>query len=442
MLKGNLADIAGDDVSESLSSLLSNIPEGLAEYADSVAAAGGGMWLVGGAVREAVLGRSAKDWDVAVDLEPEVMMELFPDAIPTGLKYGTVTLRSGESLFEATTLRGDGNYGDGRRPDSVSYTKSLSRDLARRDFTFNAMAVDMGRGLLHDPFEGRRDLIARRLRAVGDPRQRLNEDGLRIMRAYRFLDLGDDTLCEPDVSLEKALVLQQGMLENVAVERVWSEFRRILSGRNAGAVLRRMAVDGLLNRILPGRWEKGERSIRAQFDSKLLGISPECRLALLLGLVKRSEIEAGLLALKLSKAQLKTTTLHHTWLGTPPLGMEEGYLRRYRAVLGEAMGSQLLLEGAWAKAKDAESAIAVEDLQDRLRNLSAQRAGLDSIVDGEWLMRTTKLPKGRRLGRLKEWLHRIQIERDIGDVGEVEATLCGMGWQHGDELNWPRLTWP
>ena len=163
MLEGNLADVAGVDVTDSLSTLLASIPDELSECADRVAAAGGGMWLVGGAVREAVLGRPPKDWDVAVDLEPKAMMELFPDAIPTGMKYGTVTLRAGELLVEATTLRGDGNYGDGRRPDSVSYTKSLSRDLARRDFTFNSMAVDLARRLLHDPFEGRIDLSARRL---------------------------------------------------------------------------------------------------------------------------------------------------------------------------------------------------------------------------------------------------------------------------------------
>ena len=146
--------------------------------------------LVGGGVRDMLLGRPPADFDVATDAVPETVMELFGKnfAVPTGLKHGTVTVLTDTSPprhVEVTTFRGEGTYLDGRRPSSVTYVKSLAEDLARRDFTMNAIADDPLADAVSDPFDGRGDLTKGLIRAVGDPIARFREDGLRPMRAVR-----------------------------------------------------------------------------------------------------------------------------------------------------------------------------------------------------------------------------------------------------------------
>ena len=139
-------------------------------------------------MRDLLLGRPVADWDVATDALPNEMQRIFRDkhVIPTGIQHGTVTVMVDRRPHEVTTLRGEGAYTDGRRPDSVEFTSDISRDLARRDFTINAIAVDPTDGQVIDPFGGRDDLSRRLLRAVGDPRARFGEDGLRVLRAARF----------------------------------------------------------------------------------------------------------------------------------------------------------------------------------------------------------------------------------------------------------------
>src|SRR5882724_8300916 len=143
-------------------------------------------WLAGGAVRDILCGAAAQDFDVATDALPEQVVRLFPRVVPTGIQHGTVTVLSGEHKVEVTTFRGEGPYLDGRRPSSVTFLGDIDGDLARRDFTVNAMAWDPIDGALRDPFGGLADLRRHRLRAVGDPLARFQEDGLRPLRAVRF----------------------------------------------------------------------------------------------------------------------------------------------------------------------------------------------------------------------------------------------------------------
>src|ERR1700682_3216591 len=143
-------------------------------------------WLAGGAVRDILCGAAAQDFDVATDALPEQVVRLFPRVIPTGMQHGTVTVLSGEHKVEVTTFRGEGPYLDGRRPSSVTFLGSIDGDLARRDFTVNAMAWDPIDGVLRDPFHGADDLRRRILRAGGDTPARFSEDGLRPLRAVRF----------------------------------------------------------------------------------------------------------------------------------------------------------------------------------------------------------------------------------------------------------------
>ena len=168
----------------------------------------GEAWIVGGWVRDALLGKLSPDLDIATTLTPDQLKILFPRSLPIGEDYGTVIVRldnGGEGEWEVTTLRKEGNYGDGRRPDNVIFGMDIELDLARRDFTINAMAIDKN-GKIIDLFEGQKDLRADVLRAVGDAKERISEDGLRIMRAYRFLDKDCINIRILDEDLEKAIL--------------------------------------------------------------------------------------------------------------------------------------------------------------------------------------------------------------------------------------------
>ena len=149
--------------------------------------AGYEAYLVGGAVRDVLLGRELHDWDITTNATPEQVSDCFERVIPTGVQHGTVTVLINREPFEVTTYRVDGDYyTDGRRPDGVQFTPNLEEDLARRDFTINAMAWCPETDRLVDPFDGQRDLGLKLVRAVGEAHARLSEDGLRAMRAVRF----------------------------------------------------------------------------------------------------------------------------------------------------------------------------------------------------------------------------------------------------------------
>ena len=199
-------------------------------------AAGYEAWCVGGCVRDALLGRKPKDWDVTTSALPEQVMELFGRrAIPRGLKHGTVWVRSGADGVDVTTFRCDGEYEDHRRPASVSFTDSLDEDLWRRDLTVNAIAFNM-KGELRDPFGGREDLERRLLRCVGEPDRRFQEDALRMMRLLRFSAvLGFDM----DPEAEAAVHRNRELLREIAIERIELEMLGLLAGQDAAEILRR-----------------------------------------------------------------------------------------------------------------------------------------------------------------------------------------------------------
>ena len=162
------------------------IPDPVEEILNTLEAAGHRAWCVGGCVRDSLLGRPPGDWDVTTAALPEETMALFAArAVPTGLRHGTVTVKTALGGVEVTTLRRDGAYRDHRRPESVTFTGSLEEDLRRRDFTVNALAADRT-GRVLDPLNGRADLEAGVLRCVGDPDRRFTEDALRILRGLRF----------------------------------------------------------------------------------------------------------------------------------------------------------------------------------------------------------------------------------------------------------------
>ncbi len=206
------------------------------------------LMVVGGAVRDELLGRPHADWDLATGLLPQTVMERAQAAglrvIPTGLQHGTVTVILEDRPVEVTTFRSDGSYLDGRRPESVRLGVDLGEDLSRRDFTINAIALPVGGGDLVDPFGGRRDLAARLIRAVGDPLQRFAEDGLRPLRACRFASqLGFAV----ESATLAAIPLRLEVARKVAVERVFTELDKLLRGSEPHRGLVLLAESGLMD---------------------------------------------------------------------------------------------------------------------------------------------------------------------------------------------------
>ena len=223
------------------------VPEAVGEILRRLEAAGFQAWCVGGAVRDALLGRQIGDWDVTTSAPPEAVLSLFaPCALPTGLRHGTVTVKTeGGEGVEVTTFRRDGAYLDNRHPDHVEFTSSLREDLARRDFTVNAMAVNL-RGEMADPFGGREDLERGLLRAVGTAEERFQEDALRILRGLRFAARLGFAL-SPDTG--RAMVRCASLLDRIAPERIREELTGMLCGDQVLGVL--LAYPDVLGVPLP-----------------------------------------------------------------------------------------------------------------------------------------------------------------------------------------------
>ena len=214
---------------------MAGIPEYVVEVLAALEAAGYEAWCVGGCVRDSLLGRTPQDWDVTTAARPEMVMDIFGDrAVPTGMAHGTITVKTGGGPVEVTTFRRDGTYRDHRRPQSVTFTASLEEDLRRRDFTVNAMALNL-RGELADPLGGRADLAAGILRCVGEPDRRFREDALRILRGVRFVGALGFTM-EPET--DQSLRANRGLLAEIAPERIWDELKGLLTAPGAAEALR------------------------------------------------------------------------------------------------------------------------------------------------------------------------------------------------------------
>ena len=198
-------------------------------------AAGHAAYAVGGCVRDSLLGQTPHDWDLCTSATPEQVLELFGEAhcIPTGLQHGTVTVKHGGELYEITTFRTEGAYSDGRHPDHVAFVPDVKEDLARRDFTINAMAYNAEEGLI-DPFGGQNDLAVGIVRAVGEPQRRFEEDALRILRLYRFAARFSFAIDPATGQAARALCRH---LDCVSEERIAEELSRLLAAPAPGAYL-------------------------------------------------------------------------------------------------------------------------------------------------------------------------------------------------------------
>lgn len=228
-----------------------HIPEYVLHICDTLRSAGYGAYVVGGGVRDALLGREPKDWDVATDAAPEVVQQLFPKTVATGIEFGTVTVLAGSTpshAVEVTTFRGESGYADARRPDSVQFIGNIEDDLVRRDFTVNAIAYEPTQGVIVDPHGGQSDLRHKLIRAVGNPNERFFEDGLRVLRAVRIaVELG--FAIEPETAA--AMRRHGARLLQISRERIGQEWRRMLLAPDAGRGLALLDELSLLSFVLP-----------------------------------------------------------------------------------------------------------------------------------------------------------------------------------------------
>ena len=205
-------------------------------------------FLVGGSVRDSIMGFTPKEYDIATNAKPEDVQRIFKYTIPTGIKHGTILVILDDMQVEITTFRSDGNYSDGRHPDRVEYTASIEDDLPRRDLTINAMAYNVLDGTLIDMFDGMKDIKNKIIRSVGNPYERFTEDGLRIMRAIRFAT-------RLNFNIEKetfdAICHSTGMLTSIAYERIREEFNGILISDNPFRGIELLRKTGILALIMP-----------------------------------------------------------------------------------------------------------------------------------------------------------------------------------------------
>ena len=390
----------------------------------------GEAWIVGGWVREAASGRHETDLDIATTLLPAEVKGLFPRSLMVGEKYGTVIVRLKDNIsdgtWEVTTLRSEGSYGDGRRPDQVEFGQSIEDDLARRDFTINAMAIDSD-GDVIDPYDGMSDLRAGVLRAVGEASERLGEDGLRIMRAYRFLD-STGGMRNMESSLRSAVRENLGMLDVVSRERIGMEMERILGGRNAGEVILQMHEDGVLEHILPRIACTVSPSFCTDFlvNLALLCSDDPSEGNALVGNLRN--------ALMMAKGPLRQIAFLHDAKNTP-VTTEIGGLRRFRAALPLEWQNAFI---AYSHGLGKETTEFVE----ALASLSPLIAGNAPLIDGNTLVAATGLDPGPRMGRLKGLLHRIQVERDLPTAERVLSLLDELDWRDSDHEEWTALSWP
>jgi len=403
----------------------------------------GQAWIVGGWTRDLLSGYHPSDIDIATDLVPEEVKAIFPRSIMVGAKFGTVIVRienseSTQYQCEVTTLREDGGYADGRRPDNVVFGTEIFDDLDRRDFTINAMAIEpvgtlsgnddpLGK-LIDKGNRGVTDLENGIVRAVGDPEKRLGEDGLRVIRAFRFLSKAEGGMRSLDSGLSDAISSKMEMLGKVSKERVWMEMRAILAGKNSKEIVRMMDEHRLFEKITPG--------LSINHD---VSYSPDylVNLALIYSLENFSGDElSDILAenLRLSNAERSGLSFLHSHRELE-LDHSLESVRRFRVVVNESQKRSLIpyLSGRGIDTMHFEEACG---------ELGELKSGGEPLIDGNMLCDLTGLDPGKELGRLKNWLHRIQVERDIDSRESLIALLGEIGWENSDYRYWPNLSWP
>ena len=385
----------------------------------------GEAWIVGGWVRQVLLGNSLSDLDIATTLTPDEVKMLFPRSIPIGEDYGTVIVRLEKEIdgqWEVTTLRKEGTYGDGRRPDNVLFGNEIEEDLARRDFTINAMAIDKNWEII-DIFGGKEDLHQNILRSVGDANERIAEDGLRIKRAFRFLDGDNGIVRSLDKDLELAIIRNKKMLDNVSNERIGDEIKKILSKNNSSEILNKMEETGVLANIFH------------DLVIELVNTSEKNSLVTLARILKNNDCNGNQLSnklrdiLKFSRKELDIISFLHDNKSVI-FDNDLKSLRRFSVYLSDEQKDAIL---------DYHNPSEFIESYNGMKNTVKNR---NPLIDGTMLVEITNIEPGPKLGMLKGWLFRQQIEKNLTDKKDILKLLDDIDWEKEDYKSWPILSWP
>ena len=422
-------------------------PEEVLEIVATLKEQGFSCFLVGGCVRDILMKVAPVDYDLATDATPEQSMALFERTIPTGLKFGTITVMKGKKGYELTTFRGDGAYHDGRRPKIVSFKKDIKEDLSRRDFTVNAVAYDPQDRVLVDAFGGIPDLAAGLIRTVGKAEERLLEDGLRIMRAFRFMYLG-----RLDQELVEAIRKHRSILEKISRERIRVEFVKLMSCSRPTPIIEAMGEAGLFRIIYNPltRLQENSGLWKHILDSilKLPTVDHIPRSALLFsclgfrdelcgqGIPELAGMEVSVLKKAFAKSSRETakllqencyskkemkdisTLVADMWVPYPLLqeeGLTTGQLRvakvNYRETLASAILCALARERAAARPGLVEALLRLEERLDEV----LVEGHLEPAIDGKTIMEELGIPPSRKVGVLKDELYQFQLETNTLD---------------------------
>ena len=381
------------------------IPQHVLNAMNKLNAVGYECYLVGGCVRDALMGIPPHDYDLTTSATPEQMLSVFSDCkvIETGLKHGTVTLLTEGGPVEITTYRVDGEYKDNRRPESVTFTPNLSEDLARRDFTVNAIAMD-SEGQVVDLFGGKSDINAKIIRCVGDAEKRFNEDGLRILRALRFASVLDFSI---DSKTTAAIIKFSHLLQNISAERVREELFKLICGKSSVKVLTQFAEV-----ILPFL-QPISREDLSDFLLTMDRLPPlaEIRIAALFASSRKAdELKIALQKLKVSNKQLKSALHCFQVIQSPPTDATQTAW-----MIGEIgyRDFELYLDVAKACGKDVSS---TQQTINRLKSIKACYTIGELAITGNDLIELGV--KGKQVGDVLQSLFSAVAEEKIPNQKE------------------------
>lgn len=431
-------------------------PQGTLKIIKTLKKNGFECYLVGGCVRDALLKKKPSEWDLTTSATPKQVIKLFKKAVPTGVKYGTVTIILPDGQYEITTYRSDAKYSDGRHPDKVRFTKSLKEDLARRDFTVNAMAYDPETKELVDIFGGQKDLKRKIIRAVGDPHKRFKEDGLRAVRACRFAaKLGFKI--EPKTL--KAITKTLKVAKKVAPERIHDELLKMMTAEKPSIAIDLMRKTGLLKLFIPELldcvkirqpkpfhlydvyWHSLYSMDAAPKDKPIVRLAallhdiskPECKVGLTFynhHVKGEKKVEKILRRLKFSNAHIKKIAIlvrHHMFDYQSQWG--DAAVRRFiRRVGVENIDDLFLVRIADSKAMNQTIGLAyLKELRRRIQKVIKEEHALkitDLAIDGNDIMRILGCPPGPKIGQALHYLlEKVLDNPKINTKAKLKAQL-------------------